>query len=74
MEAGAPGRVPMMDCYYNGPSTLELRTQYYEPIVKKFRKTFVVPYIIPGRTGTKLEVEDLAILHRKYKNVRSVRR
>jgi 4-hydroxy-tetrahydrodipicolinate synthase len=29
--------------------------------------------VIPGRTGTKLEVEDLAILHRKYKNVRSVK-
>jgi 4-hydroxy-tetrahydrodipicolinate synthase len=33
----------------------------------------MVPYVIPGRTGTKLEVEDLAILHRKYKNVRSVK-
>jgi 4-hydroxy-tetrahydrodipicolinate synthase len=32
-----------------------------------------MPYVIPGRTGTKLEVEDLAILHRKYKNVRSVK-
>lgn len=72
VEAGASS-VLMMDCYYNGPSTLELRTQYYEPIVKKFRKTFVVPYIIPGRTGTKLEVEDLAILHQKYKNLRSVK-
>jgi 4-hydroxy-tetrahydrodipicolinate synthase len=42
-------------------------------IAKAFRKAFVVPYVIPGRTGTKLEVEDLAILHRKYKNVRSVK-
>jgi 4-hydroxy-tetrahydrodipicolinate synthase len=32
-----------------------------------------MPYVIPGRTGTKLEVEDLAILHRKFKNVRSVK-
>ena len=32
-----------------------------------------MPYVVPGRTGTKLEVEDLAILHRKYKNVRSVK-
>ncbi len=72
VEVGAPS-VLMMDCYYNGPSTLELRTQYYEPIAKKFRKTFVIPYIIPGRTGTKLEVEDLAILNRKYKNVRAVK-
>ena len=72
VEVGAQG-VLLVDCYYNGPSSLELRTQYYEPIAKAFRKTFVVPYIIPGRTGTKLEVEDLAILHRKYKNVRSVK-
>jgi 4-hydroxy-tetrahydrodipicolinate synthase len=42
-------------------------------IAKAFRKAFVVPYVIPGRTGTKLEVEDLAILHRKFKNVRSVK-
>jgi len=32
-----------------------------------------MPYVIPGRTGTKLEVEDLTILHRKFKNVRSVK-
>jgi 4-hydroxy-tetrahydrodipicolinate synthase len=42
-------------------------------IAKAFRKAFVMPYVIPGRTGTKLEVEDLAILHRKFKNVRSVK-
>ena len=72
VEVGAEGAL-LVDCYYNGPSSLELRTQYYEVIAKAFRKAFVVPYVIPGRTGTKLEVEDLAILHRKYKNVRSVK-
>jgi len=72
VEVGADG-VLLVDCYYNGPSSLELRTQYYEVIAKAFRKAFVVPYVIPGRTGTKLEVEDLAILHRKYKNVRSIK-
>jgi len=72
VEAGAEG-VLLVDCYYNGPSSLEMRTQYYEVIAKAFRKAFIVPYVIPGRTGTKLEVEDLAILHRKYKNVRSVK-
>jgi len=50
-----------------------MRTQYYEVIAKAFRKAFIMPYVIPGRTGTKLEVEDLAILHRKFKNVRSVK-
>ncbi len=72
IEVGAQG-VLLVDCYYNGPSSLELRTQYYEVIAKAFRKAFIVPYVIPGRTGTKLEVEDLAILHRKFKNVRSVK-
>ena len=72
VEAGAQGLL-LVDCYYNGPSSLEMRTQYYEVITKAFRKAFVVPYVIPGRTGTKLEVEDLAILHRKFKNMRSVK-
>jgi 4-hydroxy-tetrahydrodipicolinate synthase len=72
IDVGAQGAL-LVDCYYNGPSSLELRTQYYEVIAKAFRKAFVMPYVIPGRTGTKLEVEDLAILHRKYKNLRSVK-
>jgi 4-hydroxy-tetrahydrodipicolinate synthase len=72
MEVGAQGAL-LVDCYYNGPSSLEMRIQYYEVIAKAFRKAFVMPYVIPGRTGTKLEVEDLAILHRKFKNVRSVK-
>jgi 4-hydroxy-tetrahydrodipicolinate synthase len=65
--------VLLVDCYYNGPSSLELRTEYYEVIARAFRKTFIVPYVIPGRTGCKLEVEDLAILHRKFRNVRCVK-
>jgi 4-hydroxy-tetrahydrodipicolinate synthase len=72
VEVGANGAL-LVDCYYNGPSSLELRTEYYEVIAKAFRKAFIMPYVIPGRTGTKLEVEDLAILHRKFKNVRSVK-
>jgi 4-hydroxy-tetrahydrodipicolinate synthase len=72
VEVGAQGAL-LVDCYYNGPSSLELRTYYYEVIAKAFRKAYLMPYVVPGRTGTRLEVEDLAILHRKYKNVRSVK-
>jgi 4-hydroxy-tetrahydrodipicolinate synthase len=72
VDVGAQA-VLLVDCYYNGPSSLELRTQYYEIMAKAFRKVFITPYVIPGRTGTKLEVEDLAILHRKFKNVRAVK-
>jgi 4-hydroxy-tetrahydrodipicolinate synthase len=72
VEVGAEG-VLLVDCYYNGPSSLELRTEYYEVIAKEFPKTVIIPYVIPGRTGTQLEVEDLAILNRNYKNVRAVK-
>jgi 4-hydroxy-tetrahydrodipicolinate synthase len=72
VEVGAQGAL-LVDCYYNGPSSLEMRTQYYEVVAKAFRKAYIMPYVIPGRTGTKLEVEDLAILHRRFKNVRSVK-
>jgi 4-hydroxy-tetrahydrodipicolinate synthase len=65
--------VLLVDSYYNGPSSLELRTEYYEVIAREFPQIFVTPYVIPGRTGTQLEVEDLAILHKNYKNIRSVK-
>ena len=71
-EIGADA-VLLVDCYYNGPSSLELRTQYYGVIAKEFPDLFVTPYIIPGRTGTQMEVEDMAILHRQFKNVRAVK-
>jgi len=55
-EVGADA-VLLVDCYYNGPSSLELRTQYHGAIAKEFPDLFVTPYIIPGRTGTQMEVE-----------------
>jgi 4-hydroxy-tetrahydrodipicolinate synthase len=72
VEVGAEATL-LMDCYYNGPSTLELRTEYYEVVAKEFPQTVITPYIIPARTGTQLEVEDLAILHRNYTNCRAVK-
>jgi 4-hydroxy-tetrahydrodipicolinate synthase len=65
--------VLLVDCYYNGPSSLELRNEYYGVVAKSFPQTFVTPYVVPGRTGTQLEVEDLVVLHRRYKNVRAVK-
>jgi len=61
-EAGASAAL-LVDCYYNGPSSLELRTEYYEPIAQWVPDMPLVPYIIPGRSGTALSAEDLAILH-----------
>jgi 4-hydroxy-tetrahydrodipicolinate synthase len=53
----------LVDCYYNGPSSLELRTVYYERILEAVPDLPIVPYVIPGRTGCALSAEDLALLH-----------
>jgi 4-hydroxy-tetrahydrodipicolinate synthase len=65
--------VLLVDCYYNGPSSLELRKEYYEPTAKKIPETIIVPYIIPGRTGTAMTAEDLAILNKTFPNVCAVK-
>jgi 4-hydroxy-tetrahydrodipicolinate synthase len=65
--------VLLVDPYYNGPSSMEIRKEYLEPIARKFPEVQVIPYIIPGRTGTQLLAQDLAILHNQYPNVRCVK-
>jgi 4-hydroxy-tetrahydrodipicolinate synthase len=63
----------LVDPYYNGPSSLEIRREYYEPIVRAFPEVQMIPYIIPGRTGTQLLPQDLAILAREYPNLQAVK-
>jgi 4-hydroxy-tetrahydrodipicolinate synthase len=65
--------VLLVDPYYNGPSSMEIRREYIEPIAQQFPEIQVIPYIIPGRTGTQLYPQDLAVLHNQYPNVRCVK-
>jgi len=65
--------VLLVDPYYNGPSSLEISREYIEPIAKQFPNIQLIPYIIPGRTGTQLLPQDLATLHQRYPNVRCVK-
>jgi 4-hydroxy-tetrahydrodipicolinate synthase len=65
--------VLLVDPYYNGPSSMEIRREYIEPIAKQFPDIQIIPYIIPGRTGTQLFPQDLAILHKQYPNMRCVK-
>ena len=65
--------VLLVDPYYNGPSSLEIRREYIEPIAQQFPEVQIIPYIIPGRTGTQLFPQDLAVLHQQYPNVRCVK-
>jgi 4-hydroxy-tetrahydrodipicolinate synthase len=65
--------VLLVDPYYNGPSSLEIRREYVAPIAEAFPDLDIIPYVIPGRTGAKLLPEDLAILNRTHANVRTVK-
>ena len=65
--------VLLVDPYYNGPSSLEIRQEYVEPVAKGFPDMQVIPYVIPGRSGTQLLPEDLGLLYRDYKNVSTVK-
>lgn len=63
----------LVDPYYNGPSSLEMRKEYYEPIAEAFPEVQMIPYVIPGRTGTQLLPQDLAILAREHQNLQAVK-
>lgn len=65
--------VLLVDPYYNGPSSLEIRKEYVEPVASRFPDVDVIPYVIPGRTGTQLLPQDLATLSHSYSNVRCVK-
>ena len=65
--------VLLVDPYYNGPSSLEIRREYIEPISRENPDITIIPYIIPGRTGAQMMPEDLAIVAGKYKNVSAVK-
>jgi 4-hydroxy-tetrahydrodipicolinate synthase len=63
----------LVDPYYNGPSSLEIRREYVAPISERFPDLQIIPYVIPGRSGTQLLPQDLATLHSKYRNVNAVK-
>ena len=72
VEAGIESFL-LIDPYYNGPSSLEIRREYIEPVARRYPQVKIIPYIIPGRTGTQLLPQDLAILHSQYPNVAAVK-
>jgi len=72
VRAGADA-VLLVDPYYNGPSSLEIRKEYVAPVAKKFPDTTIIPYVIPGRTGAQLFPEDLALLFEAFGNVNTVK-
>ena len=69
---GAQG-VLLVDPYYNGPSSLEIRREYLAPVAKAFPQIDIIPYVIPGRTGTQLLPEDIGLAGRQYPNINTVK-
>jgi len=67
------GAALLVDPYYNGPSSLEIRKEYYGVIAERFPETTIVPYPIPGRTGCLISAQDLALLSRRYPNIKAVK-
>ncbi len=65
--------VLLVDPYYNGPSSLEIRKEYIGPVASAFPDVQIIPYVIPGRTGTQLLPEDLALLYKEFGNVDTVK-
>ncbi|BBO70249.1 4-hydroxy-tetrahydrodipicolinate synthase [Desulfosarcina alkanivorans] len=71
-EAGADA-VLLVDPYYNGPSSMEIRKEYLAPVAAAFPDISIIPYVIPGRTGAQLLPEDLALVFREHPNVNTVK-
>jgi 4-hydroxy-tetrahydrodipicolinate synthase len=65
--------VLLVDPYYNGPSSLEIRREYVLPVARAFPGTDIIPYVIPGRTGAQLLPEDLALAYAECHNVATVK-
>ena len=63
----------LVDPYYNGPSSMEIRREYIAPVASKFPEMQFIPYVIPGRSGTQLLPQDLALLHQRFENVSTVK-
>ncbi|MFC1885725.1 4-hydroxy-tetrahydrodipicolinate synthase [Thermodesulfobacteriota bacterium] len=72
VEVGADALL-LVDPYYNGPSSLEIRKEYVGPIAEACPGVDIIPYVVPGRTGAKLLPEDLATLYNQYPNVATVK-
>jgi 4-hydroxy-tetrahydrodipicolinate synthase len=71
-EAGV-STILLVDPYYNGPSSLEIRREYVAPVAREFPAQQFIPYVIPGRSGCQLMPEDLAVLHHELPNVNAVK-
>lgn len=72
VDAGAAACL-LVDCYYNKPSSLELRKEYYGVLCQKYPDTDFIAYAIPARSVTVISPEDLAIAADQFQNLVAVK-
>jgi len=65
--------VLLVDPYYNGPSSLEIRKEYLEPVASTHPEVRIISYVIPGRCGTQILAQDLAIAYEHHPNICAVK-
>ena len=66
-----------MPCWWTPTTTARVHSrsawEYVAPVAKAFPSLDIIPYVIPGRTGTQLLPEDLALLFKHFPNVNTVK-
>jgi 4-hydroxy-tetrahydrodipicolinate synthase len=65
--------VMLVDPYYNAPSSAEIRREYIGPVADRFPGLGILPYVIPGRTGTRLDPRDVAGLLAEGRRIAGVK-
>jgi 4-hydroxy-tetrahydrodipicolinate synthase len=65
--------IMLVDPAYNAPSSTEIRREYLGPLIARYPSVRFLSYVVPGRTGTRLLPEDLALAHRSYPNLLGVK-
>ncbi|MHB8351868.1 MAG: dihydrodipicolinate synthase family protein, partial [Thermoplasmata archaeon] len=66
-------RFLIVDPAYNAPSSAEIRREYLAPLAARHADLEFIPYVIPGRTGTRLLPVDLEILRKSHPNIVAVK-
>ncbi len=67
------GSIMLVDPAYNAPSSAEIRREYLGPLLRRFPEVRFLAYVVPGRTGTRILPEDLALAHRDAPNLLGVK-
>jgi 4-hydroxy-tetrahydrodipicolinate synthase len=72
VESGV-GHILLVEPYYNGPSSIEIRREYMGAVAAEFPDAEFIPYVIPGRSGCQILPEDVGIMAQELDNVNAVK-